>query len=123
MEHFIELIIKCSKWVWFFFFFFFFFGEKNHTAKAQNPPMMVDAQSKCRCSFIKPPANGPMNALEQVYLIINDRQRSCGKVIFSVKSFRHSAHVGRGGGMAGGFPCDHYPRCISCFLFYFIRSK
>ena len=51
-----------------FLIFVLFFGDQNHTAKAQNPPIIVDAQSKCRCSFIKPPARGPMNALEQVCL-------------------------------------------------------
>ena len=34
--------------------------------------------------------------------IITTSQRSCGKVIFSVLSVRHSQ---------GGSPCDHYPWC------------
>ena len=36
---------------------------------------------------------------------VTARQRSCGKVMFSVVSVHHSVH-------GGGFPCDHYPWCI-----------
>ena len=69
---------------------------------------LINITVKCSVKLCVKTSNTTKNSIKMAVDTV--KQRSCGKVMFSVMSIHHSVPGGGRGRGAGG-ACDHYPGC------------